>query len=175
MFTDLNGSKWILILYKVCINQYLHHYFNKHVCLSIRPSVCPSVRSLKFFFAKSTNVTNRCCHICFSDDKNVFGIITWPPGGSRGGGPKRARGGHTKSRSNEKMLLINIVPYASVMTKMCWASWARGGSHQKSVKWKNVINKLCCLCFNDDENAFGVTPDPLGGHSRGPRWPLGLH
>ena len=37
------------------------------------------------FFAKSTNVTNRCCHICFSDDKNVFGIITRPPGGTREG------------------------------------------------------------------------------------------
>ena len=29
-------------------------------------------------FAISTNVTNRCCQICFSDDKNVFGIITRP-------------------------------------------------------------------------------------------------
>ena len=68
----------------------LHHYFNKHVCLSIRPCVRLSVRSPKFFFAKSTDVTNRCCHICFSDDKNVFGIITRPPGE----GPE---GSHQKS------------------------------------------------------------------------------
>ena len=73
-------------------------------------------RSLQNVFAKSTNVTNRCCHICFSDDKNVFGIITRTPRGHSGA--QKGPGGHTKSRSNEKMLLINFVAYASVMTKM---------------------------------------------------------
>ena len=33
-------------------------------------------------------------------------------------GGQKGPGGHTKSRSNEKMLLINFVAYASVMTKM---------------------------------------------------------
>ena len=35
---------------------------------------------------KSNNVTNRCCCICFSDDKNVFNIINRTPGGTREGG-----------------------------------------------------------------------------------------
>ena len=83
----------------------LTYYFNKHVCLSIRPCVC--VRSPKFFFAKSTNVTNRCCHICFSDDKNVFGIITWPPGGSQGA-QKGPGGSHQKP-----------VKWKNVINKLC--------------------------------------------------------
>ena len=98
--------------------------------LSVHPCVRPCVRSPKFFLAKSTNVTNRCCHICFSDDKNVFGIIPWPPGGSRGA--QKGPGGHTKSQSNEKMLLINFVAYASVMTKMHlgWPPSPLGGHPQ---------------------------------------------
>ena len=94
-----------------------------HLILTPGPQGCsrsprgtPRGQGHTIFFNKSTNVTNRCCHICFSDDKNVFGIITRPPGGTRGG--QKGPGGHTKSPSNEKMLLMNFVAYASVMTKM---------------------------------------------------------
>ena len=39
---------------------------------------------------------------------------------------------------------------------------ARGpGGHTKSQSNEKML--FCCLCFSDDENAFGVTPDPLGG------------
>ena len=70
-FSNLDKKKELRFqTYKNIYN--LTYYFNKHVCLSIRLSV----RSPQFFFAKSTNVTNRCCHIWFSDEKNVFSIIT---------------------------------------------------------------------------------------------------
>ena len=74
------------------------------VCPSVRLSVCPSQ---KFFFAKSTNVTNRCCHICFSDDKNVCGNITWPPG-ALGGAQKGPGGSHQK-----------LVKWKKFINKLC--------------------------------------------------------
>jgi len=38
---------------QMLFNEHLHHYFDRHVCLSICPSVCPSVRHKKFFSLKS--------------------------------------------------------------------------------------------------------------------------
>ena len=46
----------------------------------------------------------------------MFSIITGPPGGTWGA--QKGPGGHAKSWSNEKLLFINFVAYASVMTKM---------------------------------------------------------
>ena len=43
--------------------------------MSVHPSVCPKPN-----FVESINVTNESCHICISDDKNVFGVITQPSG-----------------------------------------------------------------------------------------------
>ena len=96
-----------------------------HLILTLDPQGCsrsprgtPRGQGHTIFFTKSTNVTNRCCHICIINDKNVFDVITRPPQPT---GPLRRTqkgpGGHTKSQSNEKMLLLNFVAHASVMTK----------------------------------------------------------
>ena len=74
-------------------------------------------------------------------------IFTQDPLGAQGGPRGIPRGqGHSKMFSpNQQMLLIDVVTYASVMTKMCSASSCEppglsggpkgpGVSHQKSVK-----------------------------------------
>ena len=74
-------------------------------------------------------------------------IFTQDPRGAQGGPRGIPRGqGHSKMFSpNQQMLQIDVVTYASVMTKMCSASSpdplgalggpkGPGGSHQKSVK-----------------------------------------
>ena len=50
------------------------------------PRSAPHRARSKQNLVRSKIVTNRCCHICFSDDKNVFDIITRPPRGHSGGG-----------------------------------------------------------------------------------------
>ena len=96
-----------------CAQVYLHHYFNYHVCVSIHPS---NVRpSQKNNFAQSTKVSNKCCCICFSDEKYPLGITSWPPGPR--GAPLGHLRGQTKSWSNEKKLLTKVVKYVSVMKK----------------------------------------------------------
>ena len=57
----------------------------------------------KFNFIVSKKIISKSCHISFSDDKNAFGVNPQVPGALRG-----APGGHSKSWSNEKMLLICI-------------------------------------------------------------------
>ena len=55
----------------------LKHYFQRHVCLSIRPSVRVCVRRLAPIPAgESQDVTNKSCSICLRDDP-------WGPGCSR--------------------------------------------------------------------------------------------
>ena len=53
------------------------------------PRSAPHRARSKQNLVRSKIVTNRCCHICFSDDKNVFDIIPRPPGGTREGGGLR--------------------------------------------------------------------------------------
>ena len=90
------------------------------------------------------------------------------------------------------MLQIDAVTYASVVTKMSFASpsiplghsmgpagTARGplGSNQTLVNSKNVTNRCCHICFSDDKNVFGITLyslGVLGGARRAPpRGPSG--
>ena len=71
-----------------------------------------SENTKKIDFAKSKNSTHKSCHICFSDDKNALGVIP------RALGFQGHSGGHSKSWSNEKMLLTKVVMYASMMKKI---------------------------------------------------------
>ena len=93
----------------------LYHYFNKDVCLSIRPSVFPWFRHKNFFSPNQQMLLIDVVTYASVMTKMCSASSRDPPGAL--GGPKRARGGHAKSWSNEKMLITKVVTYASVMKK----------------------------------------------------------
>ena len=81
---------------------------------------------------------------------------------------------------------MDVVTYASVMTKMslaspsipqgaldgCRAPEGPLGSNQTLVNSKNVTIRCCHICFNDDKNASVITlysPGGTGGGGRGRR------
>ena len=57
--------------YSVVGQVYLHHYFDKHICLSSIRSIITKISSNQQIY--------KSCHVCFSDDKNVFRVIPRPP------------------------------------------------------------------------------------------------
>ncbi len=76
---DFTKSKSLLRPASLFVRPYIHTF------------VCPSQ---KINFTKLPNVTNECCYICFSDEKNTFG----PPQGPRGTPGVKPKVGQTKKR-----------------------------------------------------------------------------
>ena len=83
--------------------------------MSVSPSVCLFVHPefgvchKKINFATSTKVTDKCCCICFSNEKYHLGGLGASPGHLQG---------KTKSWPNEKKLLTKGFRYVSVMKKI---------------------------------------------------------
>ena len=63
----------------VLIFCHLNNYFDFHVCLSIRPSVIPSVRKLTPISAVvSQNVSNKSCLVCVKSEKCTSWVTLRP-------------------------------------------------------------------------------------------------